>query len=194
VGANTFLQELQTVLRAHPTGLSEYDLIKILEAEQVSGFENGCLKNVLSVFQTHFLLFNALYQLADQLVAQGEERLIIHTLSIQLLPIADASSQALGEIDAMRDYYLDMRNLQNTDAADVENLLKQFWTRFLSNDERRDALAVLDLRDPVDWRKIKQRHRELSMLHHPDRGGDEQQLQEINAAMTILARTQTKSD
>ncbi len=56
------------------------------------------------------------------------------------------------------------------------------------SDERRDALAELELTDPVDWRAIKSQHRQLAMRHHPDRGGDEARLQAINAAMNVLGR------
>lgn len=197
MGADThsthlFSQHLLEVLRAHPAGLSEFELIQILEAlpdtKGGAGFKKDCLRNNLSLFQTHFFLFNTLYQLRDQLWSEKEARLDIHVLCIQLLPITQGNSQYLADHDPLREYYLDLNNLENTAEAEIDALLTQFWERFLTNDERREALAELELADPVDWRTIKSRHRQLAMQHHPDRGGDEARLQAINAAMTVLSR------
>jgi curved DNA-binding protein CbpA len=47
-------------------------------------------------------------------------------------------------------------------------------------------LATLGLSDPVDNDKIRQRYRELAMKHHPDRGGDQALLQDINRALQTL--------
>ncbi len=182
------LDLLHRLLRAHPTGLSEYELIKKLEVQKETGFSSESLRDSLSLFQTHFLLFHALYHLHAQLWENQTARLDIHTLCIQLLPFNEASDTALGEHDPLRKYYLDLNNLENTDADEVENLLTQFWSRFVGNDDRRQALAALELTDPIDWPAIKTQHRRLAMQHHPDRGGDETRLQAINAAMDILAR------
>ena len=57
----------------------------------------------------------------------------------------------------------------------------------LSEDERQAALTVLGLQDPVENTDIKMAYRRLAMAHHPDRGGDEETLKEINlAAKTLL--------
>lgn len=176
------------MLRTHPAGLSEYELIKTLEAENEADFSSDHLRDNLSLFQTHFLLFHALYCLQDQLWKKQTAQLDIHTLCIRLLPFNAASSSQLSEHDPLREYYLDLNNLENTEANDVDNLLSQFWSRFVGNNDRRQALATLELEDPVDWPAIKTQHRRLAMLHHPDRGGNEERLQAINAAMDILAR------
>lgn len=182
------LDLLHRVLRAHPTGLSEYELIKKLEAENEAGFSREQLRDNLSLFQTHFLLFHALYNLHTQLWQNQTAHLDIHTLCIQLLPYSEATDTTLTEHDPLREYYLDLNNLENTDAVEVENLLTQFWSRFVTNDDRRQALATLELTDPVDWPAIKTQHRRMAMQHHPDRGGDETRLQAINAAMDVLAK------
>lgn len=182
------LDLLHRVLRAHPAGLSEYELIKTLEAENEVDFSSENLRDNLSLFQTHFLLFHSLYHLHTQLWQSQTARLDIHTLCIQLLPFKQATDTALSEHDPLREYYLDLNNLENTDANEVENLLTQFWSRFVGDDDRRQALAALELTDPVDWAAIKSQHRRLAMQHHPDRGGDEARLQAINAAMDVLAR------
>ena len=192
MGANDFLQQLQELLRSHPAGLSEYELIKLLESEGQAGFQVGCLKDNLSLFQTHFLLFHNLYRLAEQLATHNEWRLLISPLCIHLLPYSTNTVNEVTAPDALRDYYLDLDNLECTDATQVDEMLEQFWQRFLHNHERSEALDALGLTDPVDWPAIKHAHRRLAMEHHPDRGGDEGRLQEINAAMQVLARAYGK--
>ncbi len=188
MGANTFTLKLQQVLRAHPAGISEFDLIKWLEADGQTGFDKDCLRTSLSLFQTHFLLFHSLYLLRDELSARGDARLDISALCIQLIPLTRTSSSTIDRHDPLRTYYLDLSNLENTRDNEVDALLNTFWERFIGDDERRQALSVLELQDPVDWPTIKSRHRKLAMQHHPDRGGDKARLQAINAAMNRLAR------
>jgi len=195
MGVNTFSDTLLQVLRAHPAGISEFDLIKRLEADGHTGFDKDCLRSNLSLFQTHFLLFHSLYLLRDELASNGREHLDIQPLCIQLIPTSSKhsnqsqSNTALDAHDPLRDYYLDLNHFDNTQNADVDALLNQFWQRFVSNDDRLTALAVLELQDPVDWPTIKTQHRRLAMQHHPDRGGDAERLQAINAAMDTLARS-----
>jgi len=196
MGSNTFEQYLLGVLRLYPAGLSEFDLIQKLEAEGRTGFETDCLKGNLSLFQTHFFLFHSLYRLKERLVDQSildqdsgqRYRLEISPLCIQLIPQINSDNTSLGQHDPLRDYYLNLDNLTGVSETDVSQLMTGFWERFISNDERRHALEQLELKDPVDLPTIKKQHRRLAMLHHPDRGGDQERLQAINAAMDILAR------
>ncbi|MCF6336571.1 MAG: molecular chaperone DnaJ [Gammaproteobacteria bacterium] len=183
-----FLQRLLKVLRAHPTGISEYELICILGSAGESHFDTDCLRDNLSLFQTHFFLFHNLYQLHDQLWHNDGIHLEISPLCIQLIPGNSTSCPALSTHNPLRDYYLNIHNLNNTDANDIELLLGKFWQRFVHNDDRHHALEELGLNDPVNWTTIKTRHRRLVMEHHPDRGGDKQRLQAINAAMDVLMR------
>jgi hypothetical protein len=184
-----FTQQVLAVLRAHPEGISEYELIQALENSGNAVFSTDRLRNNLSLFQTHFFLFHHLYQLREDLWEKGEARLDISPLCIQLLSINDTPDTALSDHDPLRDYYLQLDNLENTNAEDVDMLLSKFWLRFVRNDEREAALAELELQDPVDWGTIKTQHRRLAMQHHPDRGGDAERLQAINAAMDVLARS-----
>lgn len=191
--SNTFEQTLLEVLRHHPAGLSEYELIQALDDFGQPGFDSSTLKENLSLFQTHFFLFHSLYRLRDRLWENNEARLDINALCIQLLPLAEnvkggKTGVEISEHDPLREYYLNLDNLENTDGDDVARLLTRFWAGFVSNEERREALKELELKDPVDWATIKDRHRRLVMEHHPDRGGDEERLRTINAAMEVLAR------
>ena len=50
----------------------------------------------------------------------------------------------------------------------------------------REALEVLGLPPMVSLAEIKERYRQLSRRHHPDGGGDAQQMARINEAYEIL--------
>jgi DnaJ-domain-containing protein 1 len=54
--------------------------------------------------------------------------------------------------------------------------------------ERQKALAVLELPPNATRQQIKRRYRVLAKQHHPDRGGDPQQMQRIIAAYEVLMR------
>jgi hypothetical protein len=177
------------LLQAAPDGLAEYALIQQLKTHHSGHLPNLPLTDKLVLFRTHFLLFNALYRLRDRLWQAQTHLLEISPLCIRLLPY-QAGSAALSERDALRDYYLDMSQLSDTDERDVERLLTSFWTRMQGGEEKLAALQLFELDDdaPLDLARIKQRYRQLVSLHHPDRGGSTQRLQSINKAMEILSR------
>lgn len=58
--------------------------------------------------------------------------------------------------------------------------------------ERQQALAVLGLPANATPQQIKRRYRALAKRHHPDRGGDQQQMQRIIAAYEYLMKDQRK--
>lgn len=183
--AEQVLQLLQTA----PDGLAEYALIQQLKAGHSGHLPNLPLTDKLVLFRTHFLLFNALYRLRDTLWQQQAHLLQISPLCIQLLPYQPGIS-ALSENDALRDYYLNLDNLRDTDERDVERLLASFWTRMQGGEEKQAALGLFELDDekPLDMTRIKHRYRQLVSQHHPDRGGSTERLQSINKAMEILER------
>ena len=182
-------EQVLQLLQAAPDGLAEYALIQQLKARHSGHLPNLPLTDKLVLFRTHFLLFNALYRLRDQLWQAQTHLLEISPLCIRLLPY-EPGDTALSERDELRDYYLDMSQLRDTDERDVERLLASFWTRMQGGEEKLAALQLfeLDADQPVDMPRIKQRYRQLVSLHHPDRGGSTQRLQSINTAMEILTR------
>lgn len=56
--------------------------------------------------------------------------------------------------------------------------------------QRQQALAVLGLPLNATPQQIKQRYRLLAKKHHPDRGGDQKQMQRIIAAYEFLVKEQ----
>jgi len=177
---------LHRMLLENPAGLSEIELIRLLEKQEIGIFNADLLKDNLHLFQAHFLLFHHLYRLRDNLASSGDSIVDISPLKIRLQHNSHSQQKMIDQHDPLRDYYLDITNFSKTTADDVTELIEQFWTTLQRNDRRAEALAQLNLKDPVSWETIKNQHRRLVMKHHPDRGGDGQKLQVINAALDIL--------
>ncbi|SEH08085.1 DNA-J related domain-containing protein [Candidatus Venteria ishoeyi] len=175
------------LLRNHPAGLGEYELLKALQQAEVAGFPPGLLSEPLLLFQMHFRLFHQLYQLRDQLWEQQAGHLEISPLNI-CLQIYQPGHKGLMQHDPLHDYYLDINHLENTTEADVQTQLQTFWVKFYAGEQRFAALAVLGLKEPIDYAAIRYRYRQLAAKHHPDRGGDTQCLQKINQAMDTLEK------
>jgi DnaJ-domain-containing protein 1 len=58
--------------------------------------------------------------------------------------------------------------------------------------QRQQALAVLGLPPNATRQQIKHRYRMLAKRHHPDRGGDQRQMQRIIAAYEFLMKDQAR--
>jgi DnaJ-domain-containing protein 1 len=131
-----------------------------------------------------------LYRLRDRLTRERRGRLTIDPLRIALEPAGESGGNnaalAPGGSD-LADWYADLRRLITVTAAEVGEWLRQFHAARQASEQRRAALAVLELRDPVDAAAIRRQYRRLAMRHHPDRGGDGQRLREIHAALAALA-------
>lgn len=180
-----FAETLLAILRAHPDGLSEHDLIRKL-AHDDPAFGPNAYTDELSLFQCHFILFHHLYRLRDELWNERQGDIAIHCLKIVLHPCPDRAGHLPATPDSLRTYYLDLTHLEKTGKQEILALLDTFWLRYTRLDRRAEALAALGLADPVDDQAIKRRYRELVMEHHPDRGGEMKKLQAINAAMGLL--------
>jgi DnaJ-domain-containing protein 1 len=183
-------EQLLLLLQASPDGSSEYQLMQQLKQQQSPHLSNLATDPQLALFQMHFLIFNALYRLREQLWENRSGHLLISPLRCQLLPY-QAGSSALAESDPLRDYYLNLEHLHATQASDVEQLLARFWRRLRGGEEQRAALELFELHNQtsvVDFTCIKQRYRQLVSQHHPDRGGSTSRLQSINLAFEILQR------
>jgi DnaJ-domain-containing protein 1 len=147
--------------------VSEFTLLNLLR-ERHAEFQTD-RADPICLFRQHFILFHSLYRLQQQLLEQKLAHLEINPLSIELHPYQPHKGDQLAQPDSLRDYYLDLDQLRDTGAQEVEALLNRFWTHILRNERRQEALAILGLRDPVDDAAIRRRYRELAMLHHPDR-------------------------
>jgi hypothetical protein len=177
---------LWELLQLHPAGLSEYEILRILQCDQSNEFGPDLFRDDLQMYRAHFLLFHALYRLSDYLLDQQVGRLDIHALKILLRPYSNASDAALAHPDPLRKHYLNLDNLRDTTLEDVQNLLGQFWTRYFANEKQNQALQVMGLDLPVTLSEIEKRYRKLAMHYHPDRGGDKQQFIALQQAVVVL--------
>ncbi len=180
-----FFTAIEQELQGHPAGMREYELIGILRDRGFFDFLPPPPADPLQLFRAHFLLFHALYTLGDRLSSSEQGRLEIGPLCIRRLPWS-AGDSSLTTPDPLRAYYLDWSNLDGTTEDDVCKLIASFWNRLGKFENRDEALAELGLEDPVDDATIKLAWRRLAMEHHPDRGGDNDRLQAINAAVDCL--------
>jgi hypothetical protein len=181
---------LYLTLRQRGDGISEHELLKQLMGEDGAApwsntFNGNTFNSNHSLFKAHFLLFHLLYRLRNRLWKEKLGCLQISPLNIRLLPYREGED-SLHAYDALMEYYLDISNLENTSAGDVDELLAGFYIKLGNKGKRKQALDVLGLKDPVDDRTIKKQYRRLAMEHHPDRGGRKERLQEINTAVRIL--------
>jgi DnaJ-domain-containing protein 1 len=179
------LSTITKLLEHYPSGMSEIALLRLLQERHPELPVGNRTGDSLSLFQSHFLLFHYLYRIQRQLWEQQSGHLQISPLCIQLLPYQPGRFD-VAESDPLRDYYLDPTNLESTSKADVDHMLADFWKRYLSPAGRAEALSALGLADPVDDEAIKRRYRKLAMEHHPDRGGNTEDLQAIHAAIRML--------
>ncbi|MDA7747072.1 hypothetical protein N8878_07060 [Psychromonas sp.] len=187
---NTEKSSLLDVIKCHPEGIKEYDLMKLVQEKQPPN--KGAQFDNLDLFKRHFLLFHTLYQLDDQLRSEKNGQLIIGVLKIQWLPQneerTDDHSLYLAQSDPLRDFYLELKNLEDTTSEDVENLLASFWLKMGDDSEKTKALALFELDESCDFPIIKKRYRQLLSTHHPDKGGCVIKTQTLNDAMTVLKR------
>jgi hypothetical protein len=183
-------ESIRCILDVAIEPLSEYQLIQLLN-EQGWSLPTSAI-NSLDLFTSHFLVYNALYQLQTEYWLQ-QQYLEITALAIRLLPTRSDSNQAslltnYSAEQALRDYYLDLSHLHTATTQSVDSLLNSFWERMIASDDSSKALAVFSLSMPVTFSAVKQRYRHLAMTHHPDRGGDPARFQEINWAFGVLQK------
>lgn len=182
---HTLMQTIDVILDQHINGLSLYDLIKTLSSEDIAFFDGRPLAEPQGLFQTNFVVMNALYQLAKSSFDYHYE---IHSLKICKHPKDSTKKETtteLSELDPLEAYYLDWNNF-NQSEQEINELINQFWERMLVIDFEDQDLQTLDLSKPVTLAEIKQQYRKLSQQHHPDKGGDAEYFVEIQQAYTRL--------
>jgi len=182
-----FITFIEVFLEEHPEGVSEHDFLRTLDEQGFFKTLDAAASSSLLLFQKHFLLFHVLYSINQQRVADRQGALQISPLLIKQLDHVEADTQ-IGEPEPLSAYYLDLENLASATADNISDLFNAFWVKYLKNEKRGNALKVLGLNDPVTDTKIVQRYRKLVSVHHPDKGGDKDKIQEINEAYATLIR------
>ncbi len=189
---NPLLAVVLRLLREQPAGMSEYELLKKIEADgahfKSARGEKPVHDAQLALFQKHFMIMNALYRLQDSLWHDEQIWLVISPLRIAIEAAANANGRNIAghADDVLRTYYLDWQQFLATDSAAVAQLLADFWTRYTAHDQRSEALATLQLDSAADWETIKRQYRRLAAASHPDRGGNTAQFLAVRAAYEVL--------
>ncbi|MDT8318787.1 MAG: DNA-J related domain-containing protein [bacterium] len=176
-------------MKRHPLGLSEFDLICEIRKDS-DIFPDSYGGDNLKLFRTHFLLFNSLYRLRRELIAEASKTLQIGPLNINLRSFdGDFNTKALSDSADIKleEYYLDMGNYEKTGLEDLRGMLDDFWRQYLAHSHRRQALQEFGLDDDAGWTQVQRRYRQLAALHHPDRGGSKELFQKLTAAKETLA-------
>ncbi|GGF62333.1 DNA-J related domain-containing protein [Alteromonas lipolytica] len=174
-------------------GISEYQLIKQLQAPPWLLFTGIELSEPLAMFQCHFALFNALYRLSEEWRQAGVGELDIHTLAIRLKPVTQSKAALTGH-DGLKAYYLNWDNFTDTNSNDVNALLDDFWQRMagqtLPASDVTAARSTLELESdlPLEPALVKKQYRKLLQQHHPDKGGSTAKAQAISQAYRVLCK------
>ncbi len=182
-----FKQAILDVLIHHPDGISEHELLQHLRSLKPPLFKRYELTDHLSLFRCHFWLFHVLYHIRDEFRQKEKAELYISPLNLQILPYSPSqTADAIDVPDPLREYYLDLRHLFETDSDSVDDLMKGSFARMDAQSKEEEALSVLGLTDSANWEEIRLRYRLLAQKHHPDRGGDSERFQEIQSAIEVL--------
>jgi len=179
---------IESIVRTTPGGLSEMALLKALQQPPWELLGPIDFRTPAALYPVHFLLFHLLYQWRESLSAEGEETLEINALGIFLRPLGQARGSAAGHNDPLRDFYLDPDNLRLPEDT-IEGMVNDFWqgVRRPPEGELEAACDTLNLDcPPASLARAKSCFRKLAMRHHPDRGGSNHRLQELNAAMAVV--------
>lgn len=186
-------------------GISEYELIRLLQGPPHELFNADALTDPLVLFQTHFILFHTLYQLRQEWRDEDVGDLYISAMSIKLQPMQLQPNNNKSEIaaaDPLAEYYLNWQNLVDTQQEDVETLLSSFWLKMagiedanvLSEHQLQHYLDVLEWPEQLslDMHTLKQQYRKLQHSNHPDKGGSSARSQQILQAYTHLRKHLTR--
>jgi hypothetical protein len=171
-------------MRNHPVG--EYDLIQHLnDTGHFAMFEQDSAN--LRLFKKHFITRHCLYVLQQDLRPGWSLRL--SSLEIELREV-ESTVTVRREVDGadagLRDFYLDLQQLEQADEHSVGELLKQFWTRFYTWQSGDDAYQVLELQPDAAWADVQQAYRRAIQKAHPDMGGNAEEFARLRGAYEIL--------
>ncbi len=174
---------IKSVLQRHNNQISEYELLKVIDAEQPDFFSE--LDSPQRLYQKHFLLFHHLYKLRDKWCRHGKH-LSISAVSIELTSESD-SGQNIDQHDPLTEFYLDRTNLFLSE-DEVQKMQQAFWQKYLAIEKKAESIKILQLTDvnPLHWPVVKKQFQKLAQKHHPDKGGCPKKFADIRQAYNEL--------
>lgn len=139
--------KIEIILRLELQGISEFDLLKRLELDEIITHNNFKLKEKLNanslnqnLFVKHFLVTHLLYRLQDKYKRNSGWVLDVNPINIQLRIENVLSNKRNNQKNkflrleeehkinlALKSYYLDLNNLNMTDP---DELLVRFWSDY----------------------------------------------------------------
>lgn len=170
----------------------EYQIIKHLQAKKVPPFEHFTLASSQGLFSAHFLCMHALYHLKALYQREQKFSLTIQSVRVERaainspIVVSDNSQTVLATADPLERYYLDAKHYFETQADEINDMLKSFWQRYVAQDQKQAALAVLELPSNVDAKKVKAQYLRLAQKYHPDKGGCAEMFTKIRQAKVLL--------
>lgn len=192
-------------------GISEYEIITKFKSAPYHLFNADVMSNNLSLFQTHFVIFNALYRLRDLGLELNQFDIDIISSNIRLMPLSQSNStstqdgassvagtrvqnrEELQAIEKLRTYYLDWNNFEKTTETSVNDLLDSFWNNMSSRspvqrsqDNLTQSLTTLELTDLPSEPSLKRQYKKLCNIHHPDKGGCQATFQKVHLAYQYI--------
>jgi len=185
------LDELDDFLSSRAV-TDEYQIIKHLQAKKVPPFEHFTLASSQGLFSAHFLCMHALYHLKAQYHREQKFSLTIQSVRVERaeinssIVITDNLQTLLAKVDPLESYYLDAKHYFETQADEINHMLKSFWQRYVAQDQKQAALAILELPPDVDAKKIKAQYLCLAQKYHPDKGGCAEMFAKIRQAKVVL--------
>ncbi|MFO7850122.1 MAG: DNA-J related domain-containing protein [Spirochaetia bacterium] len=215
--ASLLYTPILNILEANPEGITEYELMtKLSGAHHPFPWEEARTGD-LQLFRSHFFLFYVLYRLRDLLLEEKRGELSIFCLKIKLHPYSSpqeeegtaaeadgtgdhvnsrqsdkaapaGDSNIPAEADPMREYYLDLSNMEKVGEAEVRDMIDGFFRMLESYYRMEEDLAVLGLQADATVEMVRKKYRTLALKHHPDRGGSAEDFRRIEEAMTRINR------
>jgi len=182
------IQAIDTFLtQGTEVNYSEHQLIDHLSINKIAPFDQFNISQSKDLFSAHFLCMHSLYHLQNRYYEEKTFKLQITLTRITRTPYHQGESE-IESHDAVKQYYLEMTHYFETSEEEVNNLLDSFWKKFLAQDDKHAALEILELTPKANQDEIKQQYRRLAQKHHPDKGGDINIFNKINAAKELLNR------
>lgn len=182
-------------------GVSEYQLIRKLSGAPYFIFDAEALRENLTLFQTHFLLFHCLYLLQQEWSHKGEN-LTVCALRIHLSTYTEPTQGQLPAVATpLKSYYLNWDNFVQTASSDIAVMLDNFWQKMFTLPETitrtdiDDAVRILQLNE-TQWQHtamLKQQYRKLLHQCHPDKGGDHHSTQQLTQAYQLLLKVNSNA-
>src|SRR5690606_21613060 len=160
---NPLLAPLRSLVLESESAVTEHQLIQLLVAQGV--LESDYAASSLSLFRTHFLIMNGLYQLQQACYAEG---FFLHVSPLKIFREACTTSMGNAqelddslkrnnslESSTLSNYYLDWKNLDSATEEGIADLLDNFWKRYgasgVNDKEHEDALGILGLGSDADY-------------------------------------------